>query len=165
MKFRFVIAAIATALMSTAANAAIYTFSFVPANSAAFSFSLSSSPTPNLAFGNSFEITNVATQSAGATYNANYFFYIASAGGGLFDSRGHDFSGDQLYTGTINAPTFKLGNFALQSVDGSAVSLTIADAAAAAVPEPASWAMMLTGFGVIGFAWRRKAPKLNVTFA
>jgi hypothetical protein len=26
-----------------------------------------------------------------------------------------------------------------------------------AVPEPASWAMMITGFGLIGYASRRRA--------
>jgi len=32
------------------------------------------------------------------------------------------------------------------------------DPAAAVVPEPATWAMMLFGFGAVGFAMRRKRP-------
>ena len=34
---------------------------------------------------------------------------------------------------------------------------------AAAVPEPASWAMMVGGFGMLGAAMRRR--KVNVSFA
>nr|WP_277981555.1 PEPxxWA-CTERM sorting domain-containing protein [Sphingomonas phyllosphaerae] len=30
----------------------------------------------------------------------------------------------------------------------------------AAVPEPTTWAMMLLGFGVIGFVTRRRSPIL-----
>lgn len=39
--------------------------------------------------------------------------------------------------------------------------------AAAAVPEPATWAMMLVGFGGIGFGMRRRKSKVttNVAFA
>jgi PEP-CTERM motif len=33
----------------------------------------------------------------------------------------------------------------------------------AAVPEPASWALMIGGFGLVGFAMRRR--KANVAFA
>lgn len=37
---------------------------------------------------------------------------------------------------------------------------------AGAVPEPATWAMMLAGFGMVGFAARRRASvKTTVTFA
>jgi len=36
----------------------------------------------------------------------------------------------------------------------------------AAVPEPASWAMMLAGFGMVGFAARRRSkPSFKVTYA
>jgi hypothetical protein len=35
-------------------------------------------------------------------------------------------------------------------------SLTVATAASGAVPEPASWALMLVGFGAVGTAMRRK---------
>ena len=42
--------------------------------------------------------------------------------------------------------------------------LTIANAAA--VPEPATWGMMLAGFGMVGFGLRRRAkPSVRVTYA
>jgi hypothetical protein len=33
------------------------------------------------------------------------------------------------------------------------------------VPEPASWALMIAGFGLAGFAMRRRGRTLNVTYA
>lgn len=38
----------------------------------------------------------------------------------------------------------------------AASNVRIAAAAAAAVPEPASWALMILGFGAVGYAMRRK---------
>lgn len=46
------------------------------------------------------------------------------------------------------------------------VRLTATDAPVAAVPEPATWAMMLVGFGAIGGAMRRRtARRTRVAFA
>ena len=33
------------------------------------------------------------------------------------------------------------------------------------VPEPGTWAMMLLGFGAVGFAMRRRKQKLTVSYA
>lgn len=44
------------------------------------------------------------------------------------------------------------------------LDVTFADSAAA-VPEPATWAMMLLGFAVIGMAMRRRQPETKVRFA
>lgn len=38
-------------------------------------------------------------------------------------------------------------------------------AAAPAVPEPATWAMMIAGFGIAGFAMRRRRETVRVTYA
>ena len=35
----------------------------------------------------------------------------------------------------------------------------------AAVPEPATWAMMIAGFGMVGAQMRRRRPKVKVTYA
>ena len=75
--------------------------------------------------------------------------------------------GEQLFTGTTAAPGFRFGTFALhnhidepcgcdaKTFTEQAVgdyTLTIG----AAVPEPASWALMIAGFGLAGTALRRR---------
>ena len=47
---------------------------------------------------------------------------------------------------------------------GSRWSTWIANIRAGAVPEPATWAMMIAGFGMVGFAMRR-SRKVSVSFA
>ena len=42
--------------------------------------------------------------------------------------------------------------------------ITFFDTGTGAVPEPATWAMMIAGFGAMGFALRRR-PKVSVTYA
>lgn len=45
-------------------------------------------------------------------------------------------------------------------------TVTIALADVGAVPEPATWAMMLAGFGMVGFAMRRRSPtRMRVSYA
>lgn len=62
------------------------------------------------------------------------------------------FSSSQvLFTGTTAAPVFKTGSFALTSIVSGASTLTIT-----AVPEPATWALLVTGFGLVGGAVRRR---------
>jgi hypothetical protein len=63
-----------------------------------------------------------------------------------------------------NTGTFTL---ATSSQDGmaSAVDFTFtSNASTSAVPEPASWAMMLAGFGMLGAAMRRRKPTTAVSF-
>ena len=72
------------------------------------------------------------------------------------------FGGDPVFTGTFRNPVFSTGTFNFPGFFSSG-TLTVTEAAAA-VPEPASWAMMLIGFAVVGTALRtRRRPK--VTFA
>jgi hypothetical protein len=50
------------------------------------------------------------------------------------------------------------------SAFSSALTLSVPPAGMTAVPEPASWAMMISGFGLIGYTMRRRS-KTTVTFA
>ena len=44
-------------------------------------------------------------------------------------------------------------------------NIIVRPAVGGAVPEPATWAMMLAGFGAVGFAMRRRQQKASVRFA
>jgi len=136
------------------------------------SFQLDSSPVINpinVAPGAAFAIANVAgTFRYAATTRTTpqpINFFSTSQRGGLVV--GSDFflafDGPQLYTGTEAAPTFRTGNFTLTTLTGgSPIALTIAEVAA--IPEPATWGMMLLGFGVVG-AGMRARRRSTVTYA
>ena len=74
-------------------------------------------------------------------------------------------------TGTENSATYifrtsavnfnTLGTFGI--IDGSTLQGMTFQPIGAAVPEPASWALMLAGFGAVGFTLRRR--KVNVALA
>jgi len=95
---------------------------------------------------------------------ADIFFWNSSIGGGL---RIDDYYGEvtllnadgpQLYIGSEDSPTFKLGTFTLTEFQGSGnYSLTVTNLSA--VPEPATIAMLLGGLGIVGFTARRRQPK------
>ncbi|GAA0751045.1 MULTISPECIES: PEPxxWA-CTERM sorting domain-containing protein [Sphingomonas] len=93
-------------------------------------------------------IDNVAATFDLGFGSPSYFFNF-----GLINTpTGFVSTGLSLYTGTEAAPTFKLGTFTLTpNTPGPAYSLTIS-----AVPEPASWAMLLAGFGALGTMVRRR---------
>ena len=60
-----------------------------------------------------------------------------------------------------NFSTTSGDQFALTSSSGTQFSAQLA-----AVPEPATWGMMILGFGAMGFAMRRRAKvRTNVSFA
>jgi hypothetical protein len=126
-------------------------------NSLYLSWQLDSNPIPGPAYGGSFVgfvVYNVPTYLNGTLYSSAIDFSSFSTGGGLGSSLGLSPDGPQLYSGSESAPTILIGNYALS--DGTAWNLSISAAnTSTAVPEPATWGMMLLGFGIIGGAMRR----------
>jgi hypothetical protein len=60
----------------------------------------------------------------------------------------------------VNArPVFRTGTFALSSITSGPAQITISSAVAA-VPEPATWAMLIVGFGAIGMTLRSRRSSL-----
>jgi PEP-CTERM motif len=96
---------------------------------------------------------NTGTSDLGPfSYNVPYFLHIDSSdtitlGGNSITSNGYIF--------TINSLVLNSG---VGSAEGD---LTFT---AVAVPEPASWALMLAGFGLAGAALRRR-PSVKITYA
>lgn len=89
-----------------------------------------------------------------------------------FNGYSIDFTGRKLTSVTLSgassfAPafTFNQGNLSF-NLSGLSVNAgdTVVFNIAAAVPEPANWAMMITGFGLAGTALRRRR-RVNVAFA
>lgn len=71
------------------------------------------------------------------------------------------FSGSGVFTALGNGDTFTSVTFA-----SSQNSFEVDNLAISAVPEPASWAMMLAGFGMLGMGLRRRAKQaVRVTYA
>ena len=92
---------------------------------------------------------------------ADITFFNASQDGGLAidDFEGGSTliiaDGPQLYSGSEENPVFAFGTYDLTEFQGSGVyTLTIS-----AVPEPATYGMLLLGAGVVGVALRRRASK------
>lgn len=79
----------------------------------------------------------------------------------------HSYAGGALLSGTSeglhNLPsfgTYRYYDFVSTSISGGQNFLVASLSGIAAVPEPASWAMMLIGLGVIGTSMRRRKTDL-----
>lgn len=85
-----------------------------------------------------------------------------SNGGNLIGLRAVTAAG--TYYGYAFSTNNLLNSIGFESVAGAAVAATTA--IPSAVPEPASWAMMIMGFGVVGAAMRKRSRvRTSVTFA
>ena len=105
-------------------------------------------------------------QAVGTQIGANFGFipisgHVAPFGalvgriGGVYQTLGANFSGPAWNSGTLEL--FYWDTFSLDNSGEIAFNI-------AAVPEPASWALMIAGFGLVGGAMRRRA-KVRVAYA
>lgn len=155
---------------SSPASAVPLVFNFSGPSGTAL-FQLDSNPTPDfsstLIGSDQFGFNNVAGVFGGTPGVAST---ISFGSGSIFSAFSitapnlgfTQFSSPTLFTGSRTAPVFSPGSFTLINPFFGNGSLTIS-AATAAVPEPASWAMMIGGFGLVGAAVRRR--KVAVSFA
>jgi hypothetical protein len=138
-------------------------------------FQLDSSPIPDVVYDADlpqlFAIAGVSGIPCTTSGLADITFFRDNAGGtggGLLisDHDGNrdwllDAGGPQLYTGPEAAPTFKTDSFVLDGFSPRGASiLTIA-----AVPEPASWTLLILGFDLAGVAMRRSRATARVRFS
>ena len=167
MKTRTFVATAAAMLISFQAHAAtLFNFSATAPSDSVFNFSFSIKDLVDLASDETgFRIAVgdiTASDGADVAVIPNGFasFATASFNGGLLLDDGQfayaDLAGPQLFSGSTEMPIFLLGNFALFNSIGDRVGTLAISSDVAAVPEPASWAMMLVGFGAVGYSLRRR---------
>jgi hypothetical protein len=147
------------ALAALAAPASAVTYVFTLSGGLEGSWTLPASPVPDVVFPDAFRINDVSGTLSGAPFTTLMEFYTASSGGGVcagtFCSL-FDLLGPQLFSGTPAAPTFELGSYTLTNFFGDPARLTISEAGGGVIPEPAAWAMMIAGFGLVGAGLRRR---------
>ncbi len=135
-------------------------------------FFLDTAQTPDFAL-NDYAIAFAAVDGFANSTNGKgdvQFFNALSAGGLLVVDNGNNFDflfdagGPQLYSGLEESgPSFLLGTFALTGVSTPG-NFSITIQSLAAVPEPASWAMMIGGLAFAGAAMRRRRHPIAVRF-
>lgn len=179
-------AAVLVGLASLATPAAAQ-FSFVfddrSVGNGDFSFTLPGNPVPTEFDGSeSFFAGVTVSRLVGGSFQdfvSDVSFFTSTSDGGAtvnfdpasdptFDFR--TFFGPQLFTGPTSAPIFSSGSFSITEVgSNAAVNVTITDLSTPvvpAVPEPATWALMIVGFGAVGGALRRaRKVSTRVRFA
>lgn len=165
MRIGIKIATVVAAMSFTchAANATTYLFNLSGSKNASFALDLSKGPDEASSgfVGERIGFTHVA-----GTYDGTKGFGDISFGTFLLASLNINgtplgftqFAGPELFTGTASAPVFKLGTFKLTSIVSGNSTLTISQANSA-VPEPATWALALVGFGTLGTALRLRRTK------
>lgn len=151
---------------SSAADTSFYRFNFQLDTDRAPSFRTSDvlryAPTPI-----SYSLPGSSTVIEGTNSNLGPSFFTAIQQGGISLLRlpqGPDlqprFFGPALFDGPTTAPIFRTGTFRLSTMPRNVPSdVQVFDYTIriAAVPEPATWAMMIAGFGLVGTALRRRA--------
>lgn len=160
---------VAVALLAFPARAEGLKFfsSVITAPSTQFYFILPSDPSPTMfdPLAAAFTISDAtlyAYDSQGGFYPVkdDLTFYEFGQGGGFSITRGYTgmgirYYGAQLFGGALDAPVFSPAIFTLDN-DFFPSSSTLTITPLGAVPEPATWMMLIVGFGLAGAAVRQR---------
>jgi hypothetical protein len=141
--------------MASSASAAT-DLKFVLTGDYGATWTLPASPVPSAWSIAAFRVSAVGG-TWGGTIAVRNLLFSAKGGGMLIDGSPFDFAsqGQGLFTGPTSAPDFRTGTFNLTRLSPNQAgngTLTISNA----IPEPATWAMLIAGFGLVGMAARRR---------
>lgn len=156
---RSLLAGVAAIALTAPASAVTYFFSYAGTDTA--SWQLPASPVPDVVFSDAFRINAVNMIVNGNPVTALQEYYLGGNGGGVcagFACGILDLYGPQLFSGTLAAPTFLLGSFDMTNAFGTpagTLRISVGDEPPV-IPEPATWAMMIAGFGLVGASIRRR---------
>lgn len=164
MKRQILSAALATAAalsIATSASAAIVPLNYTFSNDATGSLVLnydSSQPFSSAYTLNTFNLTIM-----GVTFtppDTTYVSYFTN--NNLYEFDSNNFQGSFIidFAPALTSQTAEFGSIILGDPEGNNQFFLDNITITQAVPEPATWTMMLLGFGAIGFAMRRRKPAL-----
>ncbi len=144
--------------LGTSARAGELFFSYSEAgqpDGVMFSFEQASDPTP-VSFAAGSNTVVPITDFSGTIPSADTATFRSADENGMFVIDGYELIGPQLYSGSEAAPHFSpltvSDGFIFNPQNNNFGALTVT-----AVPEPATWALMLVGFGVLGVALRARS--------
>jgi hypothetical protein len=160
--------ALAAITVSVPASATTYLFQLSGSRDAQFSIDTATVPDYQSSsfIGDQVSYNNVAGSfgNVAGTAAVGFGTFLAATLNILGSPQGFtQFTGPDLFSLINDAPVFNTGTFTLNSIVSGSSTLTISAAPAAAVPESATWAMFIGGFGLVGSTMRRK--KASVSFA
>lgn len=172
MNIRFICGLIALSLGAAVPTAAV-TFNFDLSGSRSAMFTIDASRAPD-----SFTQAQAFFDRTPGTYGTTRGTADISFSNNFFGGTGGGFeainlsllgfsqftSSEVLFTGTTAQPVFKTGSFQLSSIVSGRSVLTITRSAGigSTVPEPATWAMLVAGMGMVGGAVRRRRTIVTV---
>jgi hypothetical protein len=144
-----------------------------PGATLVLSFQVDSSPTPItynsvffLATISDFTLSDNGVIQTGLDPETKAYFFIASDTGGFatYDDIFDVSAPSQLFTGPVSTPTFQPGNYPISQYPtiGNTLVYTYTNIdVSSAVPEPATYALALFGFGLLGCVRKRILPGLR----
>lgn len=169
-KIALVAALFGSAVLATPTMAAplFYSFTATNANVPNFSFNIDSSPNVIFAENGRFVTTvqNYAVNGSLVSATENAAFYSTSGLGGLAVGNFSSY-GLQFFSGTTATPTLLTGEFTLygNTARTNIIGNLSVTSAVAAIPEPATWAMMLVGFGMVAGTVRYRRRDIKTVYA
>jgi hypothetical protein len=166
---RLLITTLCTAVtfLSGPANATVWSFDITGNGSASFVID-SSKNKPWSVNNTGITYANVAGIYNGTSTSRYVQFFNDTGYGGFNTGFVGQGKGTMLYTGSTADPVFTIGTFSLLPFAFGAsggYTVTIKEMITAAVPEPATWTMMLVGFGMVSGAARYRRRKSTTVYA